>query len=83
MRIETNHVLLRLGLDIRARRSAMNLTQSALARRARTSVTHISGIERGRRSASVLCLARIAKGLQTTLEALCKPIDERSRQTRR
>ena len=80
MRIETDQILLRLGLAIRTRRNVLRLTQNSLAKRTRISATHLSGIERGQRGASVLCLARIAKALRTTIEKLCEAIDESTRQ---
>jgi transcriptional regulator with XRE-family HTH domain len=83
MRIEIDQILLRLGLAVRTRRSALKLTQTDLAKRARISAAHLSGIERGQRSASILCLARIAKALRTTMEKLCEAIDEGTRQPRR
>ena len=83
MRIKIDQILLRLGLAIRTRRNALRLTQSGLAKRARISAAHLSGIERGQRDASLLCLARIAKALRTTMEELCEAIDERTRQPRR
>jgi transcriptional regulator with XRE-family HTH domain len=83
MRIETDQILSRLGIDIRTRRNTMQLTQKALAKRAGISAAHMSGIERGQRNASVLCLARIAKSLRTTLENLCEALDKRSRHAHR
>lgn len=80
MRTETNQALLRLGLNIRAIRRTVKLTQAALAKRARVSVPHLSGIERGQRSPSILCVARIAKALRTKLGKLCEGIDEKAGQ---
>lgn len=60
----------------------MNLTQSGLAQIARISVAHLSAVERGERSASLLCLSRIAKALETTVKTLCQAMEERTRQPR-
>ncbi|MEK7686750.1 MAG: helix-turn-helix transcriptional regulator [Verrucomicrobiota bacterium] len=80
MKMQTDKLLRRLGQNIRRQRNAANLTQAALSANARISATHLSAIERGERSASVLCLARIAKALQTTTEKLCEGIEDRTRQ---
>ena len=77
---KTNLLLRRLGKNIRTRRTDTNLSQAALAAAVRISVSHLSAVERGERSASVLCLTRIAKTLQTTTEKLCEAIDDETRQ---
>ena len=60
----------------------MKLTQVGLAQKARVSAAHLSAVERGVRSASLLCLSRIAKALQTTLQTLCEAMEDRTRQPR-
>jgi transcriptional regulator with XRE-family HTH domain len=80
MKTQTDRLLRRLGQNIRRERSAAKLTQAALAASARISSAHLSAVERGERSASVLCLARIAKALQTTTEKLCEGIEDGTRQ---
>lgn len=64
-----------LGLNVRHLREDLSLTQEALAERCDLDSTYISGIERGVRNPSVLSLTRLAKGLNTTISALCEGID--------
>jgi transcriptional regulator with XRE-family HTH domain len=45
-------VLAKLGLNVRKRREARELTQEKLAERATLDATYISGIERGLRKSS-------------------------------
>lgn len=52
-----------LGLNIRKRREARELTQEKLAERTELDATYISGIERGLRNPGILNVARIAKVL--------------------
>lgn len=80
MNSELNHVLHRLGENIRATRSDINLSQATVARTAGISASHLSAIERGERSLSLLCLTRIAKALQTTAEKLCEGVDDEAHQ---
>ncbi|MBI2925426.1 MAG: DNA (cytosine-5-)-methyltransferase [Verrucomicrobia bacterium] len=83
MKPNPDTTLRRLGQNIRARRMSLELTQASLAAMAGCSPSHLSGIERGERSASILCLAQIAKALRTTTESLCEGIDDGARQPRR
>ena len=80
MKILTDKFLQRLGRNIRQHRIAAYQTQAALSARATISAAHLSAIERGKRSASVLCLVRLAKALQTTTEKLCEQIEDKTRQ---
>ena len=77
---QTDRLLWILGQDIQSRRKSMRLTQAGLAKEARISPTHLSAIECGERSVSLLCLSRIAKALHTTVKALCEAMEERTRQ---
>ncbi|HEX7569695.1 MAG TPA: helix-turn-helix transcriptional regulator, partial [Verrucomicrobiae bacterium] len=60
-------VLAKLGLNVRKRREARELTQETLAERAGLDPTYISGIERGLRNPGIKNVARVAKapGLTT------------------
>jgi DNA (cytosine-5)-methyltransferase 1 len=83
MTTETDRFLRRLGQDIRSKRRNLNLTQATLAQKARISTAHLSRVELGERSASLLCLVRLARVLRTTVLNLCKGMEERTRQARR
>lgn len=64
-----------LGLNIRQRREARELTQEKLAEKSGLDATYISGIERGLRNPGILNVARIAKALGLTAAELCKGVD--------
>ena len=68
-------VLARLGLNVRKRREARELTQETLAERASLDPTYISGIERGLRNPGIKNVARLAKALGLTTAELCKGVD--------
>ena len=68
-------VLARLGLNVRKRREARELTQETLAERAGLDPTYISGIERGLRNPGIKNVARLAKALGLTTAELCKGVD--------
>jgi len=68
-------VLAKLGLNVRRRREARDLTQEALAERAGLDPTYISGIERGLRNPGIKNVARVAKALGLSTAELCKGVD--------
>jgi transcriptional regulator with XRE-family HTH domain len=68
-------VLSAFGLNVRKRREARQLTQEALAEKSGLHPTYVSGIERGVRNASLLIVARIAKGLGTTISELSRGVE--------
>ena len=68
-------VLAKLGLNVRQRREARELTQETLAERAGLDPTYISGIERGLRNPGIKNVARLAKALGLTTAELCKGVD--------
>ena len=55
-------VLAKLGLNVRKRREARELTQETLAERASLDPTYISGIERGLRNPGIKNIARLGFG---------------------
>lgn len=55
--------LVRLGMVIRARRKAANLSQEALADAAGIERSHMGKIERGERNVTLLNLCRVAAAL--------------------
>jgi transcriptional regulator with XRE-family HTH domain len=55
-----------LGKSVRARRTALGLSQEALAERANLHWTYIGGIERGERNVSLLNIVKIARALDVT-----------------
>jgi transcriptional regulator with XRE-family HTH domain len=68
-------VLAKLGLNVRKRREARELTQETLAERASLDPTYISGIERGLRNPGIKNVARLAKALGLSTAELCKGVD--------
>jgi transcriptional regulator with XRE-family HTH domain len=68
-------VLSKLGLNVRKRREARELTQEKLAERANLDSTYISGIERGLRNPGIKNVAKLAKALGQTTAELCKGVD--------
>jgi transcriptional regulator with XRE-family HTH domain len=70
-----NHALIALGKSIRKQRTALGLSQKVLAAKARLDPGYISDIERGVRNVSLLSVARIAKALGTSAEALFREIE--------
>ena len=56
-------VRVRIGLNVQRLRRGKELSQEELAARASVHQTYLSGVERGKRNASVLVLERIAKAL--------------------
>jgi transcriptional regulator with XRE-family HTH domain len=59
-----------LGENVRYARLAIGVSQEALADMAKIDRTYVSGIERGLRNPSVKIVARFAKALKTTPDAL-------------
>ena len=68
-------VLAKLGLNVRKRREARELTQEKLAERAGLDATYISGIERGLRNPGIKNVAKLAKALGLSTAELCKGVD--------
>lgn len=71
-----HRVLQALGRNVRRMREEKRLTQEALAENADLDPTYISGIERGVRNASILSIARVARGLNATCADVCRGIDK-------
>lgn len=65
--LDKDHDLVRLGAAVRARRTALGLSQEALADFAQIDRSHMGKIERGERNVTFLNILRIAKAIQ------CKP----------
>lgn len=64
----------RVGRNVRALRVASQLSQEELAHQAGVHQTYLSGVERGRRNASVLVLGRIAQALGVDIQRLFTPV---------
>lgn len=62
----------RVGLNLQELRRRKGFSQEELAHRAEVHQTYLSGVERGRRNASVMVLARIAAALGADLEDLTR-----------
>lgn len=65
-------VRVRIGLNVQRLRRAKDYSQEELAERARVHQTYLSGVERGKRNASVLVLQRIAVALDADIADLMK-----------
>lgn len=61
-------VRVRIGLNVQRLRRGKEWSQEELAARAEVHQTYLSGVERGKRNASVLVLDRIAKALGVDIE---------------
>ncbi len=59
-----------LGTRIAARRRAMRLTQEELAERASVNLKSVQGVEQGRTEPELRTMRRIARVLETTIDAL-------------
>ena len=68
-------ILSALGLNVRQRREARELTQEKLAEKSGLDATYISGIERGLRNPGIQNVAKIAKALGITTSDLCKGVE--------
>ena len=66
--------LVRLGLNIRRRREALDYSQEKLAEKSGLDQTYISGIECGRRNLGVKNVARIARALGVTTAKLMEGV---------
>lgn len=67
-------VRVRIGLNVQRLRRGKELSQEELAARADVHQTYLSGVERGKRNASVLVLERIAKALGVDVAELLKKL---------
>jgi transcriptional regulator with XRE-family HTH domain len=63
-------VRVRIGLNVQRLRRDKGFSQEELASRADIHQTYLSGVERGKRNASVLVLERIAKALGVDIDEL-------------
>lgn len=72
---DEGNTLKRFGINVRARRAAMDFSQEGLAEKADLDRTYIGGIERGERNVTLLSARRVAKALKTTVSELCEGID--------
>jgi transcriptional regulator with XRE-family HTH domain len=71
-------VLVKLGLNIRKRREALDFSQEKLAEKSDLDQTYISGIECGRRNPGIKNVAKLAKALGQTTAELCHGIEKGS-----
>ena len=67
-------LLTALGFRVRQLREGKRWTQKALAERADLDRSYVAGIEAGLRNPSVKAVARIARGLETTLADLFQTV---------
>jgi transcriptional regulator with XRE-family HTH domain len=68
-------ILSTLGLNVRKRREARELTQEKLAEKSGLDPTYISDIERGQRNPGIKNIAKLAKALGFTTSELCEGVD--------
>jgi transcriptional regulator with XRE-family HTH domain len=64
-----------LAQNVKAARTALHLSQEALALEANIDRTYISGIERAKRNPSLELIVKLAKRLKTTPGKLLTPTD--------
>lgn len=67
-------VLLRFGQEVRARRSALGLSQEVFADKCKLDRTYISGIERGKRNVALRNIEAIANALGITIAELVQGV---------
>jgi transcriptional regulator with XRE-family HTH domain len=70
MNLDEQHFLQEVGLRIRTRREAQNLTQAQLGERCDLDRTFIGSVERGERNLALLNLRKIAQALRVPLAEL-------------
>lgn len=64
-----------LGARVRARRKTLGLSQERLALNIGMDRTAIAKIEHGRRSVTLMTLAKLAGGLKTTMSEMVEGLD--------
>jgi transcriptional regulator with XRE-family HTH domain len=69
---EPHPVAERFGRTVRTKRESVGVSQEDLADRAGLHRTYVSLIERGRRTASIAVVERLAKALGTSMAELMK-----------
>ena len=67
--------LIKLGLNIRKRREALDFSQETLAEKSSLDQTYISGIENGKRNPGIKNVARIAKALGVRTAILVRGVE--------
>jgi len=67
VKVDKNNDLAKIGVAIRTRRLAMEMSQEALADFAGIDRSHMGRIERGERNVSLLNIIRIAKAMNCKL----------------
>ena len=65
-----NEELIKLGQNVRLKRTAQNLTQNELSTLAKVDRNYIGMLERGERNPSYLSLLKIANGLNISITEL-------------
>ena len=68
MNLDEKNFLQEVGLRIRTRREAQNLTQAQLGERCDLDRTFIGSVERGERNVAILNLRKIAQALRVPLQ---------------
>jgi len=76
-------LLLALGAAVRAHRIARELSQEKLADLSGIHRTYLSSLERGKRNATILVLARIARALNVPLTGLVPPLNHTIQKAKR
>ena len=70
MNLDEQHYLQAVGLRIRTRREAQNLTQAQLGENCDLDRTFIGSVERGERNVAILNLRKIAQALRVPVQDL-------------
>ena len=81
MNLDEQHYLQSVGLRIRTRREAQNLTQAQLGENCDLDRTFIGSVERGERNIAILNLRKIAQALRVRLNELLADLDGQDRPT--
>ena len=68
-------ILIKFGSRLKSLRSERGMSQETLADSCELDRTYISGLERGVRNPSLICIVRVAMGLNIGAEELIKGID--------
>jgi len=70
MNLDEQHYLQSVGLRIRTRREAQNLTQAQLGESCDLDRTFVGSVERGERNVAILNIRKIARALRIPVQVL-------------
>ncbi|MBT4735458.1 helix-turn-helix transcriptional regulator [bacterium] len=73
--MERENLLKKFGLRLKEFRTQKNISQEVLADICQLDRTYISGLERGVRNPSLICVFKVAQGLGVSADKLVKELD--------